>query len=206
MAELKNNSKKILIATKNKDKFIMVSGMLKKSGLEDFKFINLHDLNIQEDIEEKGSILNRAKQKADFFSDIIFKMKIIDIMAVLGVDDGLVLPGSKKIISNSKETTDRILEGKIISDGEIITIAKAYALNLPDINTQKTCISSIPYIYLGNKENIKREEKGYILSYVVGMLGSKSPLSAASDEECLNYYLKYSRTELSKLCEILLKK
>ena len=77
---------------------------------------------------------------------------------MLGIDDGLILSGRKKIISNSKEITDKILTGKIISAGDIITIVRAFALNLLDKNIQTTCITSIPYTYLGNKENIKREE------------------------------------------------
>lgn len=202
----KKYPKKILIATKNKDKFLVVVGMLKQLGLEDYKFINLEDLDIQEDVKEKGTILNRAKQKAVFFERVIVKKKITDIVAVLGIDDGLILPGRKKIISNSKEITDKILTGKIISAGDIITIARAFALNLLNKNIQFACITGIPYTYLGNKGNVKREEGKYVLNYVVGFLGSKKPLVAVNNEECLNYYFKYSKKELNKLCRDLLKK
>lgn len=206
MINVKNNPKKILIATKNVNKFSIVSDLLKKAGLENYEFINLHDLSIEEDLEEKGSILNRAKQKADFFTEVIKKKKINDIAAVLGKDDGLILPGRKKIFSNSKETTDQILEGKIILAGEIITVASAYALNFLDKNIQKTCVIKHSYIYLGNKENIRRKEGMYVLNYVVGFLGSKKPLSAESEEECLNYYYKYSKKELNELCGLLFEK
>lgn len=203
MVNSKNNSKKILIATKNKDKFLIVSGMLKQLGLEKYKFVSLKDLGINEDVEEKSSVLNRAKQKADFFAKIIKKKKINGISAVLGKDDGIVLPGSKRIITNSKETTDKILTGKIISAGEIIIIASAYALNFLDKNIRASCITKHPYIYLGNKENVKRKEGGYVLNYVVAPLGSKKPLIATSKKDCFRYYLKHSKKELNKLCKVL---
>lgn len=206
MTKTNNKLKKILIATKNNDKFLIVAGLLKRAGLKDHSFVTLRDLDIREDIEENGSILNRAKQKADFFEKIILRNRIAGIEAVLGVDDGLKLPGRKRIISNSKEITDRILKGEIIPAGEIITIASAFVLKVPSKNIQVACVTGIPYVYLSNKENLKREEGKYVLNFVVGFLGGKKPLSAMSGKKCFDYYYKHSKKEFNKLCGVLLKK
>lgn len=198
-----NKPKKILIATKNSDKFLIATGMLKELGLKDYEFVNLHGLNVRENIKEKGTILDRAKQKANFYQKVIVKNKIPGITAVLGIDDGIKLLSRKTIASNSKQMTDKILSGELVSVGEIVLIARAFALNLTENNTKDACITNMPFIFLGNKENTKREEEKYPLSRVFGLLNSKKSITATNEKECLKYYLRYSRKELNNLCKIL---
>jgi len=198
-----DKSKKILIATKNSDKFLIVTDMLKELGLKNYEFINLHGLNIRENLKEKGTILDRAKQKASFYQKIIVKKKIPGITAVLGIDDGIKLLSRKTVASNSKQITDKILSGELVSVGEIVLIARAFALNLTEDGAKDACITNMPFIFLGNEENIEREEEKYPLSRVFGLLNGKKSITATSENECLKYYLKYSKKELNNLCKIL---
>ncbi len=203
MKKKNNNSKLILIATKNKDKFLIVSNMLKRVGLKNYKFINLQSLKIHEDVKEKGTIMQRAKQKADFYQKIILEKKITEVIAILGIDDGIKLFNRKRINSNSKEIADGILSGKLSSIGNIIFVVRAFALNLMDNKIQTTCITHIPFVFLGNIKNVKRNKEKYPLSHVFGMQNRKKSIIETSEKECLEYYLKYSKKELIKLCQIL---
>jgi hypothetical protein len=203
MTDKTDKSKTILIATKNNDKFLIVAGMMKQLGLNNYKFISLHDLNIKEDLKEKGTISDRAKQKANFYQKIILKKKIAGITAVLGTDDGIKLPGRKTAASNSKQITDKILSGELISIGETVSISRAFSLNLTAGNARNACVTDIPYVFLGNEENIKREEEKYPLNRVLSLSNGKKPLAATNEKECLEYYLKHSRKELELLCKIL---
>lgn len=190
---------KILIATKNKDKFHIVSDMLKNLGMIDLGFVDLRDLKIAQDIRESGSILDRAKQKARFYQEIVKKMDISDIIAVLGVDDGIKLLNKKTTYRNSKHITDEILSGKLLSVGEVVTIVRAFALNSIDGKNNAVCVTNIPFVFLGNYKNINRMEEMYPLSYVFGLLNSKKSIIETSDKKCMEYYLKYSKKELIQL-------
>lgn len=61
------NKKTIVVATKNIDKFRIVVDILLGLGAIDFTYCNLTDLKITEEMEETGTIEDRAKQKALFY-------------------------------------------------------------------------------------------------------------------------------------------
>lgn len=196
-------NKIILIATKNRDKFEIVSGILSRLGSDKYKFVSLYDLDVADDVEEKGTIINRARQKADFFEKIITKKKMPDIIAVLGIDDGLILPGKKKASSNSKELTDAILSGKLVSAGDVVQLARAFALNVRGTNKRAVCTTGIPFKFLGSSWTIKRIEGKYPLNDVFGLCGNSKSVNSTGEEECFEYYLKHCRKELEGLFEIL---
>lgn len=66
--------RKILIATRNNDKFKIVSKLLLTSNFKDYKFYSLNDIN-ESVIEEKetGDVLNRSFKKAKNTYDSINK-------------------------------------------------------------------------------------------------------------------------------------
>lgn len=200
----KEEDKTILVATKNGDKFAIVSGILARLGLNEYEFIDLYDLNITENMKEKGMISDRAKQKADFYEKIVIKKKIPKIIAVLGIDDGLILPGRKKTSSNSKELTDAFLSGKLISVGDIVLLARAFALNVLGSKKHAVRITKIPFEFLGNSENIEKTEEKYSLNDVFGLCGNGRSVNTTSEEKCFEYYLRYSRKELVELFSVLL--
>ncbi|MFA6096243.1 MAG: hypothetical protein WC788_01285 [Candidatus Paceibacterota bacterium] len=191
--------KTILIATRNRDKFEIVSGILTRLGLNKYKYSSLYDLNVIEDVKEKGTIVNRAKQKADFFEKIVIKKKIPNIIAVLGIDDGLILPGKKRASSHSKELTGSILSGKLISVGDTVQLARAFALNVLSPKKSRTCITKIPFRFLGSSQAVKRIEGKYPLNDIFGLCGNAKPVNSTSEEECFEYYLRYSEKELNGL-------
>lgn len=70
---LKNTLPIILVVTKNKDKYRIVVDILVCSGFDKFQYCSLTEFNITEDMEETGSIENRAKQKALFYKKILMQ-------------------------------------------------------------------------------------------------------------------------------------
>jgi hypothetical protein len=194
--------KTILIATRNGDKFEIVSGMLKRLAMGNFGFVSLSDINISDEIKEMGTIANRAKQKADFFEKIVMKNKNPEIIAVLGIDDGLILPGRKRANSNSKELTDAFLSGKLISVGDIVLLARAFALNVLNSRKSRTCITKIPFEFLGSSQTIKRIEGKYPLNDAFGLCGNGKSVNATSEQECFEYYLRYCKKELEGLFKL----
>lgn len=194
-----DNTKTILIATKNKDKFRTVSKILSHLHLGNFRFVDLHDLGVEDDIEERGSIIERAKQKADFYGGIVYKNKVSNVNAVLGIDDGLKLYGNEEILCNSKEITDGILSGKKIKKGDVIIVARAYALKPAKGIKTHTCITEIPFQHIGNSEKIKRIEEIYPLNHVLGFVGEKRTIIKMPEDECIEYYCRYSKKDLKDL-------
>lgn len=102
--------KKILIATRNKDKYKIVSKLLSAKTFKNFKFISLNE--IKEDIIDKkevGYIKNRSYEKAmNVYKSL--KNNIYDY--IVGIDDGIEIRGN--IIENVKEYIKAILDNKYL--------------------------------------------------------------------------------------------
>jgi len=105
--------KKILIATTNKDKFKIVSYILRRAGISEdlYEILSLNDINYDgPDIIEVGDILKRARVKAETIKNF-FQNEIYDYF--IGIDDGIILKGNMIGVFSSiclKNMTDLFFE------------------------------------------------------------------------------------------------
>lgn len=195
---------KLLIATHNLDKYRIVKGLLLKCN-KYLEFCSLKDMNLNLGLEEMGTITDRAKQKAIFFWEYLKDKNILgDIDCVIGVDDGIGLSEADEGNPNSKKLTDAILSRRFVSVGDKVWIKRAYAV-IGKNGQAKACMSSIPFVFLGNKTNAKRQKNKYSLSEAFGIVGDNSNLTISKMDfnESLGYYFKYSEKELNQLVQLM---
>jgi hypothetical protein len=191
--------KKILIATKNKDKFVIVVDIFKKIGLQNYEFVNLHDLSIDDNIEETGDITQRAEQKAKFYGNIAKKLSIAGLVAIIGIDDGIKLPKNDNANPNSKEITSGILSGELVEKGDIVWIVRAFVIYVLETGKIVSSTTLIPFNFLGNSEDVKWMDEKYPLSLVLGRVNDFKPVAEISNKESSDYYLKYSKYPLQEM-------
>ena len=195
--------KNIVIATTNTDKFNLVKNLLFDLKLKGCNFKSLSDFNISNQIEETGSSKERASQKAHFF---INNCKTIDdIDVVIGIDDGMILSGGDRVITDSKTVTKQILSGRKVKIGEEVVNHRYFCFILTKSNKEMFAVTEIKFKYLGNNSGVKLEEGKYPLSHVLGYDGYNKTVAEMPPEEVRQLNAKYSKENLQSIIEEVLK-
>lgn len=187
--------KKILIATTNRDKFKIISCLLRKAGItnENFQILSLNDINYNgPDNKEVGNIANRARVKAETVKNY-FSNENYDYF--IGIDDGIILKG--KMIENVKEYLNKILYENYLSEGEKIIFPRAYCV-IGKNNEIFQEIIEIPYVYM-SKDNVILKQFSYPLNQVVVPIEYDKPIAEMSTEESNDYYWRYSKLKIKEL-------
>lgn len=165
---------KTLIATNNTTKFELMRHVLRDAGIAG-EFVRPNDLGINKDVEETGSLENRAHQKAQALHDLLVNdPRGTDITLYVGIDDGIRIEKEGKTYAESYEATDRILAGDGVAPGDNITIVRAFAF-ITETGHSVTCTTRVPLYFLGNPQNITRAEGVYPLARVLAYHGSDVP-------------------------------
>ena len=186
--------KTILLATRNKDKYRIISKLLSTENFKNYDFLSLNDIN-DEIINEKeiGNVLERSYQKAiNAFNSL--KDKSFDY--IIGIDDGIKMKG--QMIENVKEYINAILDDKYLEENEKIQIVRAYTFFNKE-GKNKSIVTEIPFKYVKLKESFKLEENSYPLSHVMAPLNSNKSVFELNDDETNQYYLDYSKEEFKKV-------
>lgn len=189
---------KILIATRNKEKYGVVSKLI--AGVLPYKieFFSINDLNIEiTDQKEAGTIEERATQKAfNVYNNLT--TNIFDY--VVGVDDGILM--KNELHENIKDYLDVIINHDYLKSGEIVCIVRAFAFinRLGEVNTITT---RIPFEYKKVSIPVNIVESTYPLSRVLTPLGNPSTtVTDMNEDEISQYYLRYSAEDLKKGLEV----
>lgn len=185
--------KKILIATRNKDKFKIISKLLSTNNFKDATFYSLND--IEENIvdnKETGDIINRSLEKAlNAYNNI---KEAYDYF--IGVDDGIKLKG--KMIENVKDYITPILEDKYLTTNEKVYIVRAYTF-IDKKGNHKSIVTEIPFEYKKLQEKFDILENSYPLSHVLSPVGSTKVVSELKEEESNAYYLEFSKNKFDEI-------
>ncbi len=185
---------KILIATKNKDKYEMVKGIISKIYPSKYKFYSLYDIkDLKYDDKEEGTIEERAYNKAN---QIYLNLKENNFKYIIGIDDGLKM--KEVLIKNVKDFLEDIVNGDYLKKDELVEIVKAYAF-INQKGEYKIITTAIPFKYKKLDYVMKLKENSYPLSYVFKPLNSNKTISEMTDEESNEYYVKYSEGEFKKI-------
>ncbi len=186
--------KRILFATKNHDKFKLVSNLFKAVGYVDYDFDYLGSINLPcDDIKEVGSVTDRAKQKAIYIKNFLKEKNNNDFVAVIGVDDGIMI--GDEIKENVKDLILPIIKGELLKDSEIIYICRAFFIISG--NKTKEIFTKIPFKYK-KTDNVEIKENSYPLSHTLTTIDNEIFISDMSKEEENNYYLKYCLDDIIK--------
>ncbi|MGI8419928.1 MAG: hypothetical protein ACR2LN_04775 [Candidatus Levyibacteriota bacterium] len=184
----------IVIATKNTDKFRIVVDILLGLGGTGFTYCNLKDLGITEEMEEKGTIEERAKQKVLFYKNFILDtMTPRDVVSIIGVDDGIYIEKEGKGTAQSKEITDLILSDSYLHRGDTVIIQRSYFAYFPYSKKDFSIVTNIPLQFLGNPKGITRKEGSYPLSHVLGHIGTETTIVDNSKESNIRYNVLHSK-------------
>ena len=185
--------KKILIATRNNDKFKIVSKLLTTSNFKDFVFYSLNDIEDSIiDKKETGDIINRSLQKALNARNSI--KTYYDY--IIGVDDGIKMKG--KIIENVKDYIKLIIDDKFLEQDEKVFIVRAYTF-VNKNGVYKSIFTEIPFKYKKLRKKLEILENSYPLSYVLSPIDSSKTVIQLSDDESNEYYLKFSQSKFEEI-------
>ena len=178
----------ILIATRNKDKFKLLSKLLSTELLRDSKFFSLNDIEDEiEDKKEVGDIKNRSYEKA---MNAYLSIKNNIYQYIIGIDDGIEMKG--QMIENIKEYIKDILDDKYLKEDEIVYIKKAYTF-IDKNGVFKTIVTKIPFKYKKLTNHFEIEENSYPLNHVLTPIDSNLRLVDIDEETTNNYLLSYSK-------------
>lgn len=178
----------ILIATRNKDKFKLLSKLLSTELLKDSKFFSLNDIEDEiEDKKEVGDIKNRSYEKA---MNAYLSIKNNIYKYIIGIDDGIEMKG--QMIENVKEYIKDILDDKYLKEDEIVSIKKAYTF-IDKNGVFKTIVTKIPFKYKKLTNHFEIEENSYPLNHVLTPIDSNLRLVDIDEETTNNYLLTYSK-------------
>lgn len=178
----------ILIATRNKDKFKLLSKLLSTELLKDSKFFSLNDIEDEiEDKKEVGDIKNRSYEKA---MNAYLSIKNNIYKYIIGIDDGIEMKG--QMIENVKEYIKDILDDKYLKEDEIVYIKKAYTF-IDKNGVFKTIVTKIPFKYKKLTNHFEIEENSYPLNQVLTPIDSNLRLVDIDEETTNNYLLTYSK-------------
>lgn len=183
---------KALIATQNKSKKKVLSSILIKAGLEDFTFFDLNDEDIDSQVEESGSVEDRARQKAQGIKQVDLRQ---EYNLLIGSDDAMEIRNGE-IRTDSKKVTEEILSGSALKVGETMYIVRAYSFHTLS-KELKTLSTKIPFKFVGNKEGITLEENSYPLSYVLTTIDGKEPVKFMDETATVSYYVEHSGSALT---------
>jgi hypothetical protein len=184
----------ILLATKNADKIKLLSNLI-KNVIPDlpFKFYSLADFNISTDVEESGSIEDRAKQKAVFYTkEYLSKDTEIKIDYILGVDDGIIIEKLGEKTPETKKIVDLIINENLLQLNDRVMIVRGYCFFKLENQKAYSVTTEIPFKYIGNEKQITRIEGKYPLSYLLSHIDKNKAIVDTSEEEIKEYDLKYS--------------
>jgi hypothetical protein len=187
---------KILIATTNEDKFRIVRAMV-EDVIPDAYLISLKEAKLDGDVVEVGTMAERAVQKAKYFEERAeWYGRGNEFDAIMAIDDGLSIQ-SQEARPNSKELTDRILLGEW-PVGSPVGVVRAFALikrgELPRVE-----LTTVPFTFVGNPSNLKREGGKYPLSRVLAPFGMERPVIELSTQEENAFNLSHSAEALKRL-------
>lgn len=187
--------KKILIATRNKDKSRIVSKLL-NPFFNDYTFYNLNDIEDEIiDKPETGDVINRSYEKAKNTFDCI---KNNDYEYIIGVDDGIKI--KNEMIEKVKDYIKPIIDDKLLEKDEIVYIVRAYTF----INTEGkkySILTEIPFKYKKLNYTLEIKKDTYPLSHVLTPMDSDLPVIEINPEKSNEYYTKYSKDRFLEVQE-----
>lgn len=192
---------KVIIATKNRDKFALVSNLLRRTGRFDgAKFFSLKDLDISEDFEEIGNVQERALKKARDYAGVLQSKGLSgDVRCVIGVDDAMLVEKEGEIVVDSKTITDEILAGTRMALGERLIVVRGYGMIDMETGEDGTCETRSPFVFLGNEDGVIRKDGEYPLSRVLAYEGDTVPTTERPWEVGMEYRWKHDHEPLEKL-------
>ncbi len=187
---------KILIATRNMAKYKSLKNVLGKSILKGADFYSFDD--IKEEIidkEEVGTLEERGYQKAKNTYD---NLKNNDFEYIIANDEGLEVKGV--IIEDVKKYIEQIVTGKLLVDGEIINIIKAFTFINKD-GKIKSVAGKIPFKYIKVQEQFEIKENTYPLNKVLSLIHKNESIENIKEEEAREYTINHIQKELLSVKE-----
>lgn len=186
--------KKILIATRNKDKYSIISKLLSTDNFKNYQFISLNDIDEAIiDKKEEGDVVNRSYEKA---LNVFNSIKNNSYDYIVGIDDGIKMKG--QMIENLKEYIKPIIDNEYLDENEEILIVRAYTFFNRD-GKYKSVVTEIPFKYIPLKDKFEIRENSYPLSHVMASLDGNKSVSQLDKDETNEYYLSYSKKQFAEI-------
>jgi len=178
----------VLLATKNRDKARIVERLLKEV-LHDVEVASFLDIGFELEEEEKGTLLERARQKTQLF--LRNTTEYNDFQILIGIDDGIGIAYEEPSV-DSRGMTERILLEDSVRRGDVIVIARAFHMVNLETGDSASCLTQIPFIFLGNEAGVRWGDMPYPLGLVLAPEEGKPPVAQMDQEQAHAHTSKYS--------------
>ncbi|MGM0408092.1 MAG: hypothetical protein ACQERU_08905 [Bacteroidota bacterium] len=179
------------------DKYRIITALISLVLCDKIWFQSIIDAGIKFEISEEGSIIQRAEQKAIEVWKYMNRTERKKYFATIGIDDGFSLKKDDEGDPNSKLVTDKILSGTFIKKNRTIWLKRGIALyNEQGLNS---ILTTIPFVFLGNPNNIKHQEGAYSLMQVLRPINGNSALNEIEFDEAIQYYSSYCNNDIKRL-------
>lgn len=139
--------KSILLATQNEAKITLLTKLI-TDVCGEYEFANLKELEINDEVEESGTIENRAEQKSKFYYQKAMEIGR-EFDYVLGADDGIEIPGIVPPTAETKKIVHQIINDNLIQIGQSVNILRAFCFISKD--GKKELVTKIPLKYIGDE-------------------------------------------------------
>jgi hypothetical protein len=185
-------SKRILLATQNHDKFKIVSTLLTNIGFVGYEFDYLGSINLGHiDIEETGTILDRAEQKARYLKSYLGEKN--QYRCIIGIDDGVLIKGQME--ETVKKLLPAIFSGELLAEGEVIYNCRAF-FAISDDGREAGAEVKIPFKYKKTNDPIPPHDRSYPLSHTLTPANSDTFICDMQSGEEQKYYAEQCQPEL----------
>lgn len=185
--------KSILLATQNEAKVKLLTKLI-TDVCGEFEFVNLKELGIEDEVEESGTIEERAAQKAKFYFQKTAEIGR-EFDYVLGSDDGIEIPGIVQATAETKKIVNQIINQNLIQIGQSVNILRAFCF--VSKHGLKELVTKIPLKYIGEFQIAKITGK-YPLSFLLSHIDKNQAIVDTPAEQITIYNLKYA-SELKNL-------
>ena len=182
----------ILFATSNRDKEKILAHLFEDMlGENTFVSRSLRDFPGTVEPEEAWSIVERAEIKCRSYHE-----QIRDFHGyIVGSDDGIEVNSFGWVNPDSHTITDAILSW-VYPIATTIIIHRAIALLETDSGKMYKCVTELPFLFVGNPENIIRTKWVFPLSWVLTPLWSDLLYGDLSEQENRTDIFRHSEKQM----------
>lgn len=186
----------IFIATNNTSKLGIISSLIKEATRGECMIVSPKDTDYTKDVKETGDLKKRAKDKAMAAYDYFGKKYDFYI----GVDDGICIEKENRTYEESQEATARILAEDGIYEGDDISIVRAFCSISKEGNIVESS-AKVPFVFLGNKNDIKMQDNKYPLNQVVAYKGTDKSVAQINDDEVQRFDMYYMLSSIKEITQ-----
>jgi hypothetical protein len=193
------------LATRNSDKCSILQTLLSSFVPDQLIFSTPMTEECNNEVEEEGSVLSRARCKAKSHCVCCGSNKDL----IVGSDDAFRIPDyfEDKVLCDSKQVTQMLLSGGVTVGTAVILVRSFWFIDKRRhcklVEIENGCLTEIPFSFLGSSMVDSYLPNIYPLSNVLGRINGTIPVALEEASLMNGYYVSHSLRLKTTLIELL---